>query len=142
MRTITPTIKAVALDRTQDYVDGSPEFKDAGRIYDVYVYDASLHVHICSFTPCYEMYYVHSFAEHEDEQVEILLIEANSQTDMVTYINTYDIDRVRRMHKTINKFLVRKWKEFLFDYWDGDEQRAYDAMMEGYVESLNANWPF
>jgi hypothetical protein len=70
------------------------------RLFGVYVFDRRRHVHICSFTPCYELHFLGSqwdcLPEISDEDREDLwdrIQEGDRQSEPVTYWDKTDIDR-------------------------------------------------
>lgn len=69
-------------------------------IHGVYAFDRNLHVHICSFTPTYEMHFlgtdyeeVEGLSEEERDNLNCLIIE-NDDSEPVTYMNARDVEKI------------------------------------------------
>lgn len=74
--------------------------KAGGKIYSVYWYDATKAVHLCSFTPSYELYLLEyvadEYPEDDDAREELYddLTHAVSEGERVIYWNCSDVERL------------------------------------------------
>jgi hypothetical protein len=71
----------------------------ATRIVGVYVFDRRQHVHICSFTPCYELHFLGSqwdeiggLSDEERDELSDRIIHGDGQSEPVTYWDKHDVD--------------------------------------------------
>ncbi|MCA9078696.1 MAG: hypothetical protein KDA93_26970, partial [Planctomycetaceae bacterium] len=70
------------------------------RLHGVYVFDRRLYVHICSFTPCYELHFLGSqwespndLSDEEHDDLRDHIRQGDCQAEQVTYWDKADIDR-------------------------------------------------
>lgn len=97
---LLPELWVVKIDEREHWLD--PEvFAACPRIYGVYVFDRKRHVHICSFTPTYELHYLGSdyilidgLGDYRLSEIDEKIRDGDSQCDDVTYWGAHDIDRM------------------------------------------------
>ncbi len=98
---VKPDWRWIALDETA-YWDGDPEFAaKCGKIFGIYIFDASLRVYCCEMTPSYELYFLRSEPlrvpedDAEREALDEVIREGDTDTDPVSYIHCRTIDAKR-----------------------------------------------
>lgn len=163
MSELVPLPLLYFVDATRSYSEDLVK-RSGGRIFDVYLFDANLHVHCCSITPSYEMQYVDSVSAKfpDDEQDRDNLNEdlrgANLCTDPYSYYdvtgwlraNTKEESEypevwdgstpflLRVYRKETDKIVAGDWKTLLDDH-DDDRRAAHRAFMEVTREDIDGN---
>jgi hypothetical protein len=125
---------------TTEYWDESIRAK-AGQIFAVYIFDSTWRIHACEFTPSYEMTLLGSTwtADIEDDSERQDLCEdirkADADDEKFAYIHCKDVNltECEAMGPTEEEWLT------LLAGWEGDEDAAYEAALEGYVEFAETN---
>lgn len=111
--------KIVSIDQTKYWSDDIK--KQVGKIYTVYLYDASVVTNCCELTPSFELhplYYSTEFSTHKySEQVENEIDEEFVNEEPI-YIHCSDVDKLEHadMSKLVNvnkKFKSRTGKNYI-----------------------------
>lgn len=112
-------LKAIVLDETRYWRDDITA--RAGKIYQTYLFDASLGVHCCEITPSYELWPLYATPLDEDEEGalrdEILLAESDeirhfhcrsvdaARPETVQYLGVFEIDPDETRDQTIERLI-------------------------------------
>lgn len=158
---ITPLPLLYMIDASSSYHPALVE-RCGGKIFDVYFFDANLHVHCCSLTPSYEMEYYESVplcGPEEPQARDVLeddLIGANLESrtvyfdvtgwlkahtkDGTTYPEQWDCKTTPFLMRAYgeDQSLVGDWREYLDDH-DNDYRAAHSAFMDGVREDIAGN---
>ena len=96
---LLPELWVVKIDE-RDYWKDQIVLSRTTRLYGVYVFDRRLHVHICSFTPCYELHFLGSqwecpndLSDEEHDDLRDHIQQGDGSSETVTYWDKADIDR-------------------------------------------------
>lgn len=121
-------------DVTEHY-NGKPA--GMGKIFDAWLFDANLHVHLCSLTPTFEVWYIGStyspereMTDEEREAADDYLREANAETPPVDYMGT-------RIEKVAHPYRVEPYPEV--DEGEEEERDVMREVMEEHIEYLQGN---
>lgn len=109
----------------------------AGRLYALYLIDVNRHVNCCELIPSYELHYVGStYDNFVGDEVVDQIRQGDVDGFQVAYyhVKSLDIKKLERL-PTISD---QAWEE-LIQYHDGDEQGAYDEVVEKKLERLRCN---
>lgn len=94
---IHPHFKIVAIETTSFWRDDLVE--KTGKIWSTFLFDENRHVHLCSLTPSYELWFIEQLTEKElDEDTWELLFQ--SPDEEVGYYDVSMIDRKTADHFT------------------------------------------
>ena len=93
-----PHIWVLVIDDTHAW-SGTPEIlARTGRIFSVWLYDSTAHVHLCELTPSYELWYVDFVCEKEiDDDTWDDVSDGYDSGERVSYIHTLEINSARVM---------------------------------------------
>lgn len=97
---LLPELFVVKIDETEYWLD-PVVLQRTKRICGVYVFDRRQHFHICSFAASHELYFLGSqwdeiegLSDEEHEDLWERISEGDLQSDLVTYWDKADIDRM------------------------------------------------
>lgn len=128
METVKPDLWLVAVDETEFFTD---EYKKiGGKIAAIYLVDASVHTHICSFTPSLFLHYI-DFATSRylsDEDYDKFM-EAFGETDS-DYFGTGVMMNPHKLN------ITDLWLDEFPGYDDSDE---YDEWIDDILENYRCN---
>jgi hypothetical protein len=95
---LLPELCVVKIDE-RDYWCDPVVLARTTRIVGVYVFDRRQHVHICSFTPCYELHFLGSqweeidgLIDEEHDELSDQIIRGDGQSEPVTYWDKHEVD--------------------------------------------------
>jgi hypothetical protein len=156
-----PDFRLARCDETYAWGDPGLVHRAGGRIWTIGYFDANRYVHICSFTPNYEFWYYETEAddypvanawrrraerfpegsaerercedraEREYEAVsDEIRDEGNRANEICDYIGT-DVEG-----EPIWPLTEAEWLALIEEH-DGDDQKAYEALVEAIREGLN-----
>lgn len=114
--------------------------KQAGRLYDLYIFDANNGFNACELTPSYEMNYVGPTwtTSPEDEYESAVLFEnvllGTSDTE-TSYVHTKDVDLEECERLGLSDV---DWQRAIEDA-QGDTVEAQRALLGKYIESCRCN---
>lgn len=85
----------VAIDETQYWHEDI--VAKAGKLYGIYLFDASRHTYCCELTPSYEVYFIETVYTKatDDEDLNMKVLEADAQSGPTCYFHCRVIDRMR-----------------------------------------------
>ena len=111
-----------------------------GRVFDIYVFDASRYVFACELTPSYELHWLcgtpgGEYPEDKREEVDEQLREANLQTEPVIYIHVSNIDLDECLKYRMD---AREWIDLLESH-ECNEEKAHEAALETVIEYYQGN---
>jgi hypothetical protein len=136
---LMPDIRVFKVDVTDYYPE---EFqRRAGKIFEVYLFDANLHVHCCELTPSYEMAFIGSTwtksprTERAREKLADDINISDLETSPVAYYHVRGINLEPLERLGPDK---AQWARFLNDA-DGDRDEAREALVENYREYCCGN---
>ena len=148
----TETVAATKPD-FRIYEDETTEYwaddiaRRAGKLWDVYAFDANRRVHCCEIMPSYEMNYIgptwdgtgpEAPGEDDDRAKDKLfddILMGGADTDDTTYIHCANINA---KECEILNFSDEQWAGFLRDA-DGDAEEAYRAALDKLIEYCQGN---
>ena len=97
-----PKFKAVKVNETQHWNEEFRKKFGITKIFGVYVFNPNEATNCCELTPSYELNFVHSDAECDDELSDEMreemfdkIMEGDIHTEPVTYMHCRDIDRMK-----------------------------------------------
>ena len=101
---IKPDIRILKLDESHNW---DPEIvsRAGGKIFGVYLYDATVAVHCCEITPSYELNFIesqpHQLPDDEDEREKLYddIQEGDLHTEPVLYYHKPAIDRIEEVEE-------------------------------------------
>ena len=134
---IKPDIRIVKLDETGFWMD-EWLVSHAGKIFGVYMYDASKQTHCCEVTPSYELHFIESqpLAYQEDEAIREKMDEhlrdGDIETDPIRYTHVRDIERIAEVVEGKFPEHSHRFKlSHLEGYeWGDEDTTAIDEAME------------
>jgi len=138
-RRVPPDWQIVKMDERGFWNEHNAEAKEilskTTALYGVWAFDRNSHIHICSLTPSYELWWLDAvYAEIEgltDEQREMLDEQhtvAKFNDESVTYMNVSDVDRILKAHP-------ERVKSVPAAYVDGEEkdEKVVNEIVEGWA---------
>jgi hypothetical protein len=92
----TKNLKVVVLDETQYWREDIA--KEAGKLFGVYLYDASRGVYACELTPSHELWFLYTTSENplSDELYEAI-VEGDSYTEPVSYMHCWRVKGLKHV---------------------------------------------
>ena len=145
MVVVLPQFRLRIVDVTKHCSD---EFKAlAGKVKQVFIFDANRHVHCCEITPSYEMEPLYLTAKnyHDDEKLNDklgeMLMENNAEDAEYHHVHNVNLDNCR----ILDNVTETQWNEFLENSDGTTEEERYDnahrKMMQEMLERFRANCP-
>ena len=142
---------AVKIDETDIWYHTDPEKERLfGRIFGVYAADLSQRIHLCEFTPSYELHFVHSeFEGGEDyynlddeiqEKMQDYTLEGDSGSEPIRYFHCSLIDSFPKINHGFPTPPIKGCViELGFDDADLGEEENQQEVMEDLVGKLQSN---
>jgi hypothetical protein len=115
--------------------------REAGEIYNVYIFDANRIVHAADLSPSYELHYLGptwtASCESEEERSRLFeqIMEGVTDTEPVTYhyCREVKLNECERVPITDEQWALFLWME------DGDQEKAYAEAIEKWSEHCQGN---
>lgn len=131
---IKPDICVLKIDETEYWHDDTL-LEKTGRIFGVYVFDKTLHVHCCELTPSYELHRVESQTEKSLEDKDYDDFVYHDRGGDVIYIHCYTIDGF----KNIEKDKLPKEKAGIVCCGHSEIAETSDEAIEEMIEYIQSN---
>ena len=135
----------VKIDEREHWLDPDV-LANCPRIYGVYVFDRKQHFHVCSFEPCYELFFLGSQYDETDElqddeyqrdEINGRILDGDAQCEPVSYWSKAAIERMLET-KIEEGFLPPEGQNGGFRL-TGVESVSYDDAIEEAREAYNGS---
>ena len=133
---IKPDIRVLKIDETDCWCEEM--VKKTGRIFGIYVFDATVHVHCCEFTPSYELYFIESTTEKmlSDEDYDEFSISDHDGGQMVEYLHVHTVDGFPEIPE--NVFPGPEIKQGVIKYYVYEQGTSEEAI-ENAIDGIRGN---
>jgi hypothetical protein len=129
---IKPSFFLTAIEETE-YWDSTITAR-TGRIWTIYLYDSSVHTHLCEFTPSLTLYPCYFWTErHLDDKLHQEVYDAwLSSEQNVSYVHVGDVKPLLELG---DLFVDTKGNQIA----DPNDDKAYEEHVDAYIGEMTCN---